>query len=274
MASILILTHEYDEFANAAYLIKGLMRPWQQMGHRVRVAQGIPSTVDADVVVLHADLSVLPPDYVEFANRFPAGVNRHAVDLRKRAVSRHLVAQGDGWTGPVVAKSDLNSGGTQERLYNWKAFAQGRPSPCASPHVFTSYPIYSSPAEVPDAIWADPSLVVERFLPERDEKGYYVRFWIFLGDSERCNRICGPDPIVKGANMISLEPTTVPEELRAERERLGFDYGKFDFVVHEGEVILLDANRTPTGAAVISDYQEKQAAKLAQGITSVLKNAR
>ena len=70
--------------------------------------------------------------------------------------------------------------------------------------------------------------------------------------------------------MTALEPTTVPEVLRAERERLGFDFGKFDFVVHEGEVVLLDANRTPTGAAAISTYQSEQAAKLALGINSFL----
>jgi hypothetical protein len=30
------------------------------------------------------------------------------------------------------------------------------------------------------------------------------------------------------------------------REALGFDYGKFDYVEHDGEPILLDANKTPT----------------------------
>jgi hypothetical protein len=40
----------------------------------------------------------------------------------------------------------------------------------------------------------------------------------------------------------------VPESLRAERERLGFDFGKFDFVYHDGKAILLDANKTPVMA--------------------------
>ena len=273
MASILVLTHEFDEFVQAEYLIKGCFAPWQTMGHRVRVSNGIPAAADADVVVLHTDLSVVPQDYLDFAARFPAGVNRKAVDIRKRLVSRFLVRPEDDWTGPVIAKSDFNSGGLLERHHNWMAFLRNKPPPSPSSQVFTSYPIYASKSEVPDAIWSDPGLIVERFLPERDEKGYWVRFWIFLGDAERCNRICGPDPIVKGANMIALEPTTVPEVLRAERERLGFDFGKFDFVVHEGEVVLLDANRTPTGAAAISTYQSEQAIKLALGINSFLGHA-
>jgi len=270
MASILILTHEFDEFAAAEYLIKGCFAPWQQMGHRVRVSNGLPSTIDADVVVLHTDLTVVPKDYVEFAAQYPAGVNRSAVDIRKRLVSRFQVRPDDDWTGPVIAKSDFNSGGLLERHHNWMAFVRNKPPPSPSSQVFTSYPIYASKSEVPDAIWSDPGLIVERFMPERDEQGYWVRFWIFFGDAGRCNRICGPDPIVKGANMIAREPAPIPEVLRAERERLGFDYGKFDFVVHEGQVVLLDANRTPTGAAAISDYQTREAAKLALGINGFL----
>jgi hypothetical protein len=66
----------------------------------------------------------------------------------------------------------------------------------------------------------------------------------------------------------------VPNELRIERKRLGFDYGKFDFVVHEGRVVLLDANRTPTAAANLSDYQDTEASRLASGIESFLRTSR
>jgi len=39
---------------------------------------------------------------------------------------------------------------------------------------------------------------------------------------------------------------SVPEELHAMWARLGFDFGKFDYVVRDGQIVLLDANRTPT----------------------------
>ena len=190
MATILVLAHEFDEFAQTNYSIKGCFATWQQMGHSVRVSNGIPATVDADVVVLHTDLSVVPQEYLNFAARFPAGVNRNAIDIRKRLVSRFPVRPEDDWRGPVIVKSDFNCGGLPERRHNWMAFLRKKPPPSPSSRVFTSYPIYSSKSEVPDATWSDPGLIVEQFLPERDEKGYWVRFWIFLGDAERCNRVC------------------------------------------------------------------------------------
>lgn len=62
----------------------------------------------------------------------------------------------------------------------------------------------------------------------------------------------------------------MPPELRAERERLDFDFGKFDFVVHEGEPLLLDANRTPGMAQAIQPLIAKGAPNLAEGLNALL----
>jgi hypothetical protein len=55
--------------------------------------------------------------------------------------------------------------------------------------------------------------------------------------------------LLKGSSIKGYEPCGVPDEIRAERERLGFDFGKFDFVIHDGRPILLDANKTPSTPA-------------------------
>ena len=61
----------------------------------------------------------------------------------------------------------------------------------------------------------------------------------------------------------------MPGEVLDVRRRLGLDYGKIDYVIHEGQVVILDVNRTPaqpdapaTTAQVVSD--------LADGIWSLL----
>jgi hypothetical protein len=162
-------------------------------------------------------------------------------------------------------------GGNRELHHNAMAVQRNRPPPYPSVETILAYQIYPSIDAVPQNIWADPSYVVERFLPERDDRGYWLRCWVFLGDVERCNRYCCPEPIVKGTNIIAREPVRVPDELRIERERLGFDYGKFDFVVHHGQVVLLDANRTPGGAANISDLVQSDSDRLASGIDSLLR---
>ena len=68
----------------------------------------------------------------------------------------------------------------------------------------------------------------------------------------------GRDPVVKAASTVKKEDLqTVPDSLRAERERLGFDFGKFDYVERDGEVFLLDANKTPTVLNAAQRQSEK-----------------
>jgi hypothetical protein len=54
---------------------------------------------------------------------------------------------------------------------------------------------------------------------------------------------------------------------------MGFDYGKFDYVVQNGEVVLFDANRTPGGSFLKHAHcqpLEMLARYLAGGIWSLL----
>lgn len=274
MARILVLTHEYDQFAERGYMVKGCFDAWRRAGHSIQAVWGIPWGLEADVVFVHVDVSVVPEEFTRFAAQFPVGVNRNATDIRKHRVSRNLLRQEDHWDGEVIVKSDLNFGGERELHYNQMALQRSRLPPYPSVEAAFTYSIYSSIASVPQNIWTDPRYVVERFLPERDDRGYWLRCWVFFGDAERCNRYCCPDPIVKGRNIIAREQIAVPDELRMERERLGFDYGKFDFVLHDGKVVLLDANRTPGGAPNITDLVRSGSQHLAAGIDSLLRRGK
>lgn len=244
------------------------------MGHRVAAAEGIPQRAEADVVILHIDVSIVPDEYIEFAAQFPVVVNCGAHDIRKSTVSRFLLKPRDRWAGPVMVKSNFNAGGSAEALHNLAAALRNRPVPYPTVQVHKSYPIYQSMTEVPEAVWNDPNLVVERFLPEQDKKGYWRRVWTFFGDSERCTRYCGPVPAFTGAKATDRELAPVPDELRAERKRLGFDYGKFDFVIHRGKVVLFDANRTPAASGGLNQFPQQFFRTLAAGIDSFLGAAR
>ena len=276
MTHIVIITHTYDNFANRKFLLSTLARHWIDAGHQVSVTAGMENWPQADVAIMHVDLSVVPAVYSQACKRYPIVVNASATDIRKTRISRDLVKPNDGWTGPVIVKTDLNYSGIPE----WLALQQFRrdgkaPDLPPGPVVATNnpYPILNSPGEVPEDIWNNPGLIVERFLPEQDAQGFALRIWVFFGDRERCTRYCGPQPIMKGPNIVGREPAPVPELLREERERLGFDYGKFDFVVREGRAILFDANRTP-GAPPSSPEIDASNADLALGLHSLLRKAR
>ncbi len=273
MSRIVLLTHTHDNFQHGGYLLGVLARHWVGAGHHVTVVAGPGQGPRADVAVMHLDLSLIPSAYAEASRQYPVVVNGAATDIRKRRVSRHLVTPGDAWAGPVIVKTDLNYGGIPEARAINRFRQDGRPADFAPGPVTLMpgpYPIFRSARDVPEAAWNNPGLVVERFLPERDARGYWVRIWTFFGDRERCSRYCSSDPIVKRANLVAHEPAPVPDELRVERERLGFDYGKFDFVVVDGQAILLDANRTP-GAPAETPEMNASNAQLASGLDAMLR---
>ncbi|MEO8460023.1 MAG: hypothetical protein ABI451_05800 [Dokdonella sp.] len=272
MSRIVIITHAYDNFRGRNLLLGSLGAHWIDAGHEIDLVEGLDNWPDADIAIMHVDLSVVPAAYTAAAERYPVVINGAVTDIRKTRVSRNLVKPGDGWSGPVIVKTDLNFSGLPERQAVEGFLRDGKASDLApGPLVATNrpYPILASASEVPDEIWNNPGWIVERFLPEQDDHGFWVRAWVFFGDRERCTRYRGTHPIVKSTTIIDREPVPVPMELRAERERLGFDYGKFDFVVRDGCAILLDANRTPS-APPSSAEMDVSNAQLAGGIKSFL----
>ena len=275
MARLAVITHTYDNFRGRKPLLGSLAAHWAGAGHSIEVVEGLGDWPDADAAILHVDLSVVPEAYRAAAKRYPIVLNGNATDIRKTRVSRNLLKRGDDWTGPVVVKTDLNFRGIPER-FALECFRRDGKTPDLAPVPLVStdkpYPILRSIAEVPDEVWNNPGLVVERFLPERDAQGFWMRAWVFFGGCERCTRYCSTHPIVKTANIIAREPAPVPDELRAERERLGFNYGKFDFVDIDGRAILLDANRTPS-APPASPAIDASNTDLASGLAALLRES-
>ena len=117
-------------------------------------------------------------------------------------------------------------------------------------------------------------LVVEKFLPEQDERGFYLRSWMFLGDKDRSHRLRSAAPVIKRTNVIDREEVPVPDEIRSWREKLHFDFGKFDYVIHRGRPILLDVNRTPgANPEVGSTAGQQSIIALAEGMNTFLAQA-
>ena len=269
MATIAVLSGEHDHFHKRSFLLQRLFPYWIEAGHFVVVHTGPKEPPPADIAILHVDLTVVPQEYMKWLSRYPKVVNGATGDLRRRRYSRLLVTRDAAWDGPVIVKTDANCGGLPELQWEReRARLAGRP-PLPTRHIPGPYPIFDSKARVPAAVWDDPGLVIERFLPERDGDDYALRVYIFLGDHERCSRVIGPDPIVKAGGSQKRTLIPVPDELREARRRLGFDYGKLDFVVHDGAPILLDANRTPTfPAGALSEAVAAGNRELAKGIAA------
>jgi hypothetical protein len=242
LARVVVIRHEKEPPGFRQFTISRFLEGLKERGHRILVVQGVDRLPDADMAVLHVNLSVVPGEYAAAAARYPVALNGKALDIRKRNVSRNILARDSGWTGPVIVKTDLNCGGLPEWILEAYSDLSKPPATAARPAI---YDIFDGRGAVPESVWSDRRLIVERFLPERDERGFHTRSWIFTGDAGRCVRCRSADPVVKGRAIIDIEYVDVPEFIRMERKRLGLDFGKLDFVIHDGEPVLLDANKTP-----------------------------
>jgi len=269
--TIAILTQATDDFHQRRYLVRLMIPRWEAMGFRVVVVTETGPFVPADIALLHVDLSVVPDKIRRFAARYPRVLNGQVLDIRKRRFSRLLVDRVGPDPGKVIVKTDWNFGGRPELRWNVLESPLGRlvrrfniniaesichrvarreaRRPWRTKRALNNYPVYANRDLVPVEVWANPNLMVERFLVEREGNDYCCRHWLFLGRREVCRRTVSPNPVVKVDGKLEplLEP--VPEELRAIRKQLGFDYGKFDYGIINGEVFLYDANRTPSTSA-------------------------
>ncbi len=266
MKSIAVLMHPRQLDAERLhYRIWPIIANWRAMGVRVDVIYGVRGhereLMAADVLVPHVDCSWLDDRTWELLQRHPRVINRRVRDIRKMAVSAQLVQRGDAWDGPVIVKTAGNCGGLSDHRFSREHgpsvldrvrhrltfHARREPWLMGFAKTLTRYYLFGHRREVPGAVWGNQSLVVEKFLPERDEAGNFVmRMWITMGDAGVGRILRGSDPYVKNVNAALEEFSAPPASVEAWRRSFGLDYGKIDFVMHGGEAVIIDANTTPT----------------------------
>lgn len=277
---IAIITHPQDrrfrtfldgylQLAKPFYQISSILMAGRSTGLRWFYTDPGQKFRAADAAWLHVDLSLIPQDYLDLAARYPVAINGQVADIRKRQVSHNLVDQGSDWQGPVLVKSDLNCQGSPETFIARKMARLG-----GLPFVSANHPeyrLFDGLGLVPDAVWQDRTRVVEKYLPETRGGTNVLRVWSFLGSHERCNWYSSPEIIVKGQNIVEFGPCPVPDEIRAERRRLGFDYGKFDFAIGPEGPVLYDANRTPGRLNARADYMRAEADRMSSALIRLVK---
>jgi hypothetical protein len=274
-----------------AYRIWHCAQMWAQMGIDVRVVIGPAVPPGVDLVIPHVDLSVLPPEYRRLLDAPGIVLNRRVVDIRRRSFSRNLVSADDGYNGPVIVKTNNNCGGHPERAVVHGLSVPRRVSELlrrgtrsarriaaarsfarlayASSLPTRDYAVFATKRQVPRAVFQNTDLVVEKFLPETDGRFHYLRSYTFLGNEGLAVRSRSEEPVVIGSVGAELEFVTPDESIVAARHALGFDYGKFDYLMHDGEAVLLDVNTTPTFGAVYSpEVQARICSRLASGISA------
>jgi hypothetical protein len=218
--------------------------------------------------ILHVDATVVPRRVTELLPPTLPVLNSNVRDISKRRISELLVSKGDNYNGPVIIKTNANASGKPDRLRGVQDFRSwgDRVRHWSGLSSDLCYSVFTSKSGVPRYVWREKALVVERFVPEFMDGRYVLRKWVFLGDASVLLADYSSSPIVKAPASEPVDlPGPPPSELIARRIELGFDYGKFDYVVHKGRAILLDANSTP-GISARTPRHEGYARKLKDGL--------
>jgi hypothetical protein len=272
--------HRAETLDQESYFLRAMADVWRRQGWKITEQRGPGPRVDADLAILHVDLTVVPSDHMKFIRQYPIALNGGVADISKRATSSQLLRRGDRYNGPVIIKTNRNNGGFRERLLalhspRWRkklsSLRRRLPWAWQAELATKEYPILESAEQVPWGVWHNPDLVVERFQPERRDGFYCLRTWVFCGDRETHSLSWSEHPIVKSRNVVKREVLgEVPPDLRRMRKDLGFDFGKFDYAIVDGRVILYDANRTPTLGDMPREQSVERVKLLAEGIHAYL----
>lgn len=252
---ILVVHTKLEPFDEQPFVIHLLAEEWRRRGIPVDVTEDLSEPTGPDVLVFpHMDITATPPPLARQLNRCARVINRAVTDISKRAISRYLVSSPDEYDGAVIVKTNLNYGGKPEmRIVERKGGEQWErlqnyllmPWPVSGMLKAEDYPIYRKAQNVPPLVWENPRLVVEKFLPEQDGDLFCLRQYIFLGEVEFNTRALSKSMLVKSRGVVRREVLdSTPPAVRALRDELGFDYGKFDYVINGGEPIVFDVNRT------------------------------
>jgi len=123
---------------------------------------------------------------------------------------------------------------------------------------------------LPRGVWSNKHLVVEKFMPERDDAGNYIcRYLYFLGNKSFCVVTKSKKPIAKshiiGRQIVSGPE---PEELMRFRKTFKMDYGRLDYTVADSKINLFDANRTPAFSPETYRIYRDQIDAMSEGINA------
>ncbi|MCG8669451.1 MAG: hypothetical protein MI867_08545 [Pseudomonadales bacterium] len=282
-----------------------LAKCWEEDGYKVEVITDLEKAPKTDLLILHLNLTHIPDHILDSARKIcPVIVNGAANSINKTLFSQQALSIDSDHAGKVIVKTKANYGGIPELIHDQKVFddfnldkhiesihgAINENKETAEKFWLTTstldpndYPKFTSIDAVPNGVWKNPKLMVEKYLPEINSDGKHVlRHWYFFGDRDFSRTLIAQHSSPKWGSMtdeervisrkewwqikVNLKPS-VPEEVQAVREALNLDYGRIDWALHEGVPVVFDANKTPfIGNWSLKNELDQQRHAIMQGL--------
>jgi hypothetical protein len=236
-----------------SYSITQLLPYLERAGLKVRLLDRPARQDRAPAALLHIDLTIVPPPYRDIGQSYERSINGRALSIHRYLYSTLRLEAGDSHKGPVIVKTVLNSRGLPEQRW-WqhrngltrsahairKLFDPGYKERLCPP-----YRVYQAIGEVPQAVWRNDRLMVEKFAFETLDLPIVKHRYMFLIGAEINMRQVYDDLLCAGSKILSNEVGgAVPPEVLAVRQRLNLDFGAIDYFIVDGKGVVVDANKT------------------------------
>ncbi len=200
---------------------------------------------------LHVDLTELPDPFNRVHQFYARCVNGRAFTISRRLYSRVVLNRGDDYSGPVIVKSALNSRGLPEMQFaayrRMLSLQDPQTRPAMLERLCPQYRIYDHTGAVPEENWLDPHSMVEKFIPGHTRLPVVKYRQEFFFELELNTRSTFDSLLCDPTQIVSVEfPTSAPPEVQAVRRQLNLDFGSVDYFIVDGEVFVIDVNKTTT----------------------------
>ncbi|MGB0498755.1 MAG: hypothetical protein ACPGID_10480 [Rubricella sp.] len=204
---------------------------------------------------LHVDLTLVPAPFLDAAGRLDRCVNGAVASIHRGLYSAARLERDSDWTGPVIVKTVLNHRGLPELNYGFGPGVAGRlrrlaarvRSPDYKDDLCPRYRILPALSDVPEEVWSDARLMVERFLPGALGGPIVKHRWDFAMEASLVTRSIYDDPLCGVDSVREVgDAGPPPDALVALREAMALDFGSIDFFETEDGAIPVDVNKTNT----------------------------
>ena len=238
---------------SADYKLQHMLRGLRRANLSYRVLDRFSPTDVGQRAFVHVDLTELPRPLQEIHRHYPACVNGRAATISRLLYSRARVLAGEAQAGPVIVKTVLNHRGLPEWRFDISRSLTRKLAHAVRCRLTAGYQdqlcpvyrVYSSIADVSASVWADPRMMVERFLPGRLDTPVVKHCLDFFYDIELNMRSTHSSLLCDPETVLSVEPVAnVPDEVTEVRRALNLDFGAIDYFVVGDDAFVVDANKT------------------------------
>lgn len=254
MADLDIYVESVEHFNKSdCYTLGHLLPGLGDAGLSYRVLDRLDSVSPSQCAFMHIDLTNTPEQFHQAPSIYPRCINGKVTTIDRRIYSRAIIQSTDNYSGPVISKSVLNHKGRPEFRYNRNRNLASRLSYRLrrlvdrnyKNRVCPPYRIYNSKTGVPDKIWSDPSLIVEKFIPGSLELPVTKYRYNFFFDCSLNTRTRYNSLLCKSSSDSTVEVIDlIPDGVLSVRKQLHLDFGGIDYFINDGGVFVIDANKT------------------------------